>query len=282
MGQQTSSDSEVVSLRALNGYGELKIKFFLPTEPKSRVIVLLSVGAGGSEEGYGYLGEFLSKRGYFTAIIGHPASDRAQLRHHIRESGFRDGITSLCTDPTVYHSRLADLSQAKAWAQSMYSSDLIVLVGHSLGAHTAVIEAGAENSMGVVGSDGFDGYVAMSPQGPGVIFPSEDCWKNIKKPILLITGTKDNDVGGRSWHTRALAFDGLPEGTNSKWLAVVQGASHFNFAGRGFGVRNAIAATTMLIDGFICGLVGGSREGSGLESCPPAALSHLGIQLRRK
>jgi hypothetical protein len=42
--------------------------------------------------------------------------------------------------------------------------------------------------------------VALSPQGPGSIFP-ETAWRGIAKPVLLITGTRDQALEG-GWQSR--------------------------------------------------------------------------------
>ena len=64
-----------------------------------------------------------------------------------------------------------------------------------MGAVTVMLEAGAKNIIGVApsaaGLDRFDAYVALSPEGPGIIF-SERAWHGIHKPLLVLTGTRIN------------------------------------------------------------------------------------------
>ncbi|MGH9494666.1 MAG: hypothetical protein ACRD3B_06680 [Candidatus Sulfotelmatobacter sp.] len=66
------------------------------------------------------------------------------------------------------------------------------------------------------------------------MFP-ENAWTGIHKPILRLTGTKDSSLDG-DWKTRTIPYDSLP--TGCKWLGIIDGATHMNFAGGG------LAATT--------------------------------------
>jgi predicted dienelactone hydrolase len=72
--------------------------------------------------------------------------------------------------------------------------------------------------------------IALSPQGSGLIFPP-DAWHEISKPVLMITGTRDTELGGASWKTRTEPFKNMRVG--DKWLAVISGATHMNLAGNG-------------------------------------------------
>ena len=52
--------------------------------------------------------------------------------------------------------------------------------------------------------------------------------------MLLLTGTRDKSLDG-DWKSRTIPYDGLPAGC--KWLGVIDGATHLNFAGIGFSSR---------------------------------------------
>lgn len=103
-----------------------------------------------------------------------------------------------------------------------------------MGAATAMIAAGARNHLGADGSQSFSAYIALSPQGSGLIFP-ENAWHAIKAPVLMITGTRDTELGGGHWETRTEPFKNMLPGC--KWLGVIDGATHLNFAGIGMSQR---------------------------------------------
>jgi predicted dienelactone hydrolase len=221
----------------------VNVTAYAPDRALCRGIAIISPGAGGSESGYRYLAESLSSFGYLAVVVGHPESGRRALREHVRGSGLREGLAELITDPGAYRGRFMDIDASRLWAEGRCNTGERVLVGHSMGAATAMIEAGARNRVGIQGADAFGVYIALSPQGIGSIFP-ENAWSGIRKPVLLLTGTRDRELGGASWETRTEPFRNMPPGC--KWLGVIDGASHMDFAGNGMSRRTeALAGQTI-------------------------------------
>jgi len=232
-------------------------------------LVLLSHGAGGSEEhGLRYLAEALSRDGWRAISIGHRESGLAPLRDDMRAAGVKQGLRDLVGDADAYKARFMDIDAALAWSQSQCHAPFRVLAGHSMGAITVMLEAGAHNKLGLEHAGGFDAYVALSPEGPGIVFP-ENAWSPIRAPMLLITGTRDAGLDGDySWRTRA--FDGL--GPGCRWLAVIDGASHMNLGGmdaRGGATKRATTLVVSYLDGV--------RE----KRCPKL-VAEAGVTLRSK
>ncbi len=215
-----------------------------------RGIAVISPGAGGSETGYRYLGEAVSSLGYLSVVVGHPESGRAAVRERVRRSGLREGLAELITEPEAYRGRLMDIAAARRWARGQCGNGDAILIGHSMGAASAMMEAGARNRIGIRGTDAFDAYIALSPQGAGPIFP-ENAWSGITRPVLMLTGTRDTELGGASWETRKQPFSNMSPGC--KWLGIVDGATHFNFAGVGLS-RPTEALTTRALGAFLDGV----------------------------
>ena len=119
-----------------------------------------------------------------------------------------------------------------------------------MGAATAMIDAGARNKVDAQGSNSFSAYIALSPQGVGSIFP-QGAWSDIRKPVLMLTGTRDTELGGASWETRTEPYKDMPPGC--KWLGVIDGASHLNFAGNGLS-RKTELLTVRAIGAFLDGI----------------------------
>ena len=218
-----------------------------PRDASCRGVAIISPGAGGSEKGYPYLGEAMASLGYLAVVVGHPESGRSALRDKIRGSGLREGLAELITEPDAYRGRLMDISAARHWAQSRCNGSESILIGHSMGAATTLIEAGARNKLGVNGTDSFSAYIALSPQGAGSIFP-QHAWAEIARPVLSLTGTRDTELGGASWETRTEPYRDMPAGC--KWLGVIDGATHMNFAGTGVS-HNVETLTTQAIGAFL-------------------------------
>ena len=230
-------------------------------------LALLSPGAGGSERGLRYLGEALSADGWRAIAIGHRESDAAALKRDIVQArGIHAGLEKMVTDPALYRARFMDIDAARQWAQSRCHAPFIALIGHSMGAHTVQLEAGARNEIGLEPDGRFDAYIALSPSGPDPVF-APDSGATIRAPILMITGTRDGGLGG-DYRWRASAFDALPAGHCDR-LAVIDGATHMNLAGAFF-AGNAKAAVVPLIETWVAGLRAG-------RCAPPPRLKRVKV-----
>ena len=224
--------------------------------PSCAPLALISHGAGGSEQAYGYLAEDLVRSGFTAIVMGHRESGQQALHQYIQAypGGLR-GVTALATNPGAEQARLLDIGAALRWSEARCHAPYRVLLGHSMGAETVMLEAGARNSVRVssppAGRDRFDAYVALSPEGPGVIFP-EQAWSSIHKPILILTGTHDQSLrGGPKAHQLPwINLPGYGQG-RCQWLAVIDGANHMNFAGMERDADKVVAKVDTIVNSFL-------------------------------
>lgn len=221
-------------------------------------LAVISHGAGGSENGYRYLAEAMARLGYTTVVMGHRESGMQALRADIRADGMLPGVRALVADPAAEQARLLDVGAALAWADKQCRAPYRVLLGHSMGSETVMLEAGARNMIGVpsppAGQDRFDAYVALSPEGPGVVFP-ENAWHSIRKPILILTGTRDQSLKGGP-QARQIPWHNLPGSPrHCQWKGVIDGATHMNFAGNGMGHEPVERLVTQTVTEFLSGAV---------------------------
>jgi dienelactone hydrolase len=219
-------------------------------------LAIVSHGAGGSENGYRYLAEAMREDGFTTIVMGHRESGFPALRADMMSDGIRAGIEALVADRNAEEARLLDVGAALRWADQRCHAPFRVLLGHSMGAETVMLEAGAKNMIGVsrppAGRDRFDAYVALSPEGPGVVFP-EDAWEGIHKPVLILTGTRDQSLKGGP-QARLVPWSDLPGAPgHCQWEGVLDGATHMNFAGTGLGHEGAGPLITGTIRSFLAG-----------------------------
>lgn len=202
--------------------------------------IVLSHGFGGDENGLSRLAKTMAARGWRVLAMGHRESSRAHLRAAFFRGGGLAGVDAAARERDAHVARFADLAAAYSEAVRACRPPALVLAGHSMGAQTAMMEAGAVPRIGRMGSDRFDGYVALSPQGEGSAF-GPGAWAAVVKPILMITGTRDDTADGGDYQSRLTAFAGLPAGR--KRLAVIQGAGHLQIGGLGGGqVTMAVSA----------------------------------------
>ncbi len=262
-GRVAGQDSVVLE-RA--GHPMLPLTIYAPKPSPCRGVAIISPGAGGSERGYQYLGETMSALGYLSVVIGHQESGSRALREQMRGDGLRGGLTRLKSQPEAHLARSQDVAASGQWAQSRCESQHSVLLGHSMGASTVMIEAGARNKVGVQGAQSFDVYIALSPQGVNEVFP-ENAWSDIQQPVLMLTGTRDDELGGAPWTARTTPFHNMPSGC--KWLGVIDGATHMNFSGRGAS-RRVESLSAQAIIAFLAGIQRGDCRPS--EPLPGLAL----------
>jgi pimeloyl-ACP methyl ester carboxylesterase len=229
--------------------------------------LIVSHGFGGDENGNGHLAGAIASQGWRVIVMGHRESGRRQIRQAIFSGSPREAIGRGARDPEAHRARFLDLDAAFAEATRACRPSRLVLAGHSMGAMTTMLEAGATVSFGRYGSNRFDAYIAISPQGEGSGF-SRGSWAGVSKPILMITGTRDEAFeGGPS--TRLSAFEGLPPGR--KRLAIIPEATHMQLAAnRGDDVGRLVAA---LASEFVAGLASGPR-------LPPSTVR--GVETRDK
>jgi len=216
-------------------------------------LALFSTGAGGTEKGMAYFGDALSTDGWRVIVLGHRESGPQALRGDMRRAGLLRGLKDLVADPDAYRARFMDIDAALKWSEQRCHAPFKALIGHSMGARTVMLEAGAQNNLGVHGENLFDAYVALSPPGPDEVFPT-GAERPINAPMLLVTGTRDGTIDHQGFEERTRSFESLR--STCAWMAVIDGATHMNFAGLGFAGKTE-AATIALSTGFLDALRGG-------------------------
>lgn len=220
-----SAAAETVVLTRADG-AAFKTRLSGDWSPGCPPTVILSHGFGGDERALGWMDGAAAAAGYRVLVMEHRESGPRALIG-VR----RQGTDAALTDPAIWAGRAADLDAALAHATRDCRPDPLVLGGHSMGAALTMIEAGARGRVAFRGQDRFDAYIAVSPQGPSWAFAGPGAWSGVERPVLMLTGTRDDGPDGTPWENRQIAFDGLPPG--QKRLAVIDGASHFNLGGLG-------------------------------------------------
>jgi pimeloyl-ACP methyl ester carboxylesterase len=188
--------------------------------------MIISHGLGGTENGNAGLASAMARAGWRVVVMGHRESGSAELRAAIQSGNIWDGLIQAASDPSRHKARFMDLDAAVLDLTRVCRPAKFVLAGHSMGALTTMMEAGAVSRFARSGKDRFDAYVAISPQGVGPFYAS-GAWSGVRKPVLMITGTLDKTAEGPA-EMRKSAFEGLPPG--SKRFAMISGAGHIPLA----------------------------------------------------
>lgn len=206
--------------------------------------LIFSHGLGGSQDGAAGLANAMAEAGWRVMVMGHVESGRPLLRDAILSGDMRTRLIATAADPARHRARFADLEATLREATRDCRPRRLLLAGHSMGAITTMLEAGAVARFGRLGADRFDAYVAVSPQGVGA-FWAEGAWRDVRKPVLMVTGTRDQGADG-DYTTRFSAFEGLPPGRHR--LAVIDGATHLELSAGQDRLGRAIAR---LIEDFL-------------------------------
>jgi predicted dienelactone hydrolase len=244
---------ELISLKRQASKPVMAMVYKPSASEECKGVAIISHGAGGSEKGYKYLGSAMSDFGYLALVVGHHESGLQAVKEQTSGTTLSDGLAKLITDSKAYQARLMDIAVAKEWAHSHCNSKVVVLIGHSMGAATVMMAAGARNKLNIEKAPNFTAYIAISPQGSGLIFP-ENAWSDISSPVLMLTGTQDKELGRLSWETRTEPFNNMKSGC--KWLGVISGATHMNFAGQGI-LNKTETLTSQVIREFLTGVQAG-------------------------
>jgi predicted dienelactone hydrolase len=231
-----------VADRDLDG---LPVRVHYPADAPGRLpVIVFSHGVGGSRLGYGYLGRFWASHGYVSV---HPAHrERFQAQVHELENAppeIRAAMNASIADPESWQARPRDVARAIDGLQALeglvpalrgrLDGTRIGIAGHSYGAYTALLCAGARVQVGSEEREFTErrakAFVALSPPGNGARGLSDRSWRDLERPLLCMHGTRDGGVQGEPPEWREDAFRGIPGG--NKTLVLLDGATHATFAG---------------------------------------------------
>lgn len=223
--------------------GGVAVRVHYPLEPQGRLpVVVFSHGLGGSRLGYGYLGRCWAAHGYVSI---HP-SHRENVPFGAAEAQ-EPGLAALramkeaIDDPRNWEARPRDvalvidgLSDLRIPAlQGRLDAGRVAVAGHSYGAYTALLCAGARvrlpERQGNFSEPRARAFIALSPPGNGSRGLDASSWADIDRPVLCVTGTRDAGLQGQPAAWREESFHAMR--APHKTLLVVDGAEHFTFSG---------------------------------------------------
>jgi pimeloyl-ACP methyl ester carboxylesterase len=222
------------------------VRLYMPRAASASVtsarvpLVLFSHGMGGSRNGYSYLADDWASHGIASLHVQHVGSDRSVWQ------GSRIGVLWQLQQAASAGEAMAraqdmrfalDQLLASPYAQRI-ASERIAVAGHSYGANTAMLAAGAHVVQGgevlALGDARIKAAILISSPP---FYGEEDfapILKSISVPTLHVTSTADvieipgfySDVSDR-----IKVFNAI--GSHDKVLAVFKGGSHSMFTDRG-------------------------------------------------
>lgn len=238
---------------------EIPTRIHMPAAPGRFPVVIFSHGFGGDLGAFANTSRIWASHGYVVIQPTHadsvrfpdpgaPSADRAALRLYAAgrrggaAAGGREGFVRVLENPFYLASRLADIAYIAALLEAgegidpgVHASarfDRMGMAGHSYGAYTTLVVAGAELDSGERNADEnlrrkFSAFLAISGQGPGRLGLSAASFVGVRGPVFSITGTRDFGAAGETPAWRLEPYELSPPGR--KYAALVRDYAHSSF-----------------------------------------------------
>lgn len=211
-------------------------------------LVVFSHGMGGSFDAFESLTKHWASHGYVVILPTHADSVRRQQRGDGAEilrdpKGYRRRVDPLGRVADVrrildsldeIESRVTGLKLAGG--HGLIDREHMVIAGHSAGAMTTQLAVGVKARFGLsrelrdCGDPRFDAAIVISGQGTTSHLFTRDSWAEVKKPMLVITGSKDTSpASDETPESRRHPYGYAPPG--EKYLLYIEGATHSSYQG---------------------------------------------------
>ncbi|MBX9769972.1 MAG: acetylxylan esterase [Candidatus Obscuribacterales bacterium] len=259
---------QVKSIEALSLYDaqrgkEIQARIYYPEDSGSHPAIVFSHGAGASRNEYLALTHTWASHGFVVIQPTHGDSILLQedLGHKanlptIIATARKDykGWIDRCRDLSFVIDSLETLNNEHPLLKGKIDQSRIGIAGHSYGAYTAMLLAGAQ--LEYIDDYPFDklhdkrikSALVLSPPGTGQQGLTKDSFKSLTLPTMFMTGSRDKGLSGQPPEWRIEPFNFCPPG--DKYLVFIEGANHFTFAaGRATLVTNQPGPSATILGG---------------------------------
>lgn len=216
---------------------EVPVRVSYPLEQGSFPVIIFSHGTGGSKESFSYLSSFWTSYGYICIHPTHAGSDfsvlqKIGLQALLERTNEPQSWLERPQDISFLIDSLEELEQQIPQIRGKINPSFIGVAGHSYGAYTTMLVAGATIMMPwgeevSCRDDRTCGFLAISPPGTNRQGLNEGSWDKIDTSMMTVSGSKDQGWEGEPASWRMEAFKYMPPG--EKFHVLVKGATHFSF-----------------------------------------------------
>ncbi len=209
---------------------DVPVRIRIPEGQGKVPVILFSHGLGGNLAAGTQWAEAWLADGNAVIHLQHRGSDRRAMRvGRIRDAMSLDQSRSRAGDVRFVLDEITRRPREGACDLARLDLSRIGMSGHSFGAQTTLLVAGAHYPFGTAGDPRVRAAIALSPQ-PSVLSDAR-AFGPIRMPFLSITGSKDelprlNQVTARD---RERPFRAMAPGR--KYLLVLEGGDHMMFGG---------------------------------------------------
>lgn len=231
---------------------DLSLTVRYPSDGKAKAIVVFCHGLGSSRAAYGGLTQLWVAQGYlvihptfadsifevaraYPDLGLDPADESLTLWAKTRPKA-RKKMFQILHDPDHWIDRVRIVRQvldnipAILSATGTQAHDLpMAIAGHSFGAYTAQLLAGAvvdfPDGEKTFRDHRFSAALVLSGQGRDQQGLRDGSWNQMTGPVLTVTGQKDGGAKGQDWRWKCEPYELAPPG--GKVLAVLDDANHY-------------------------------------------------------
>lgn len=224
------------------------IKVHVPATGGPCPVIVVSHGAGGDWDTHFAQAQDLASHGYAVFCVEHEGSNRARLVRGLRPLRNlgemvhdADEVLARPRDVSFAIDRAAEWNQAHESLKGRLDLAKVGVMGHSFGAFTAMAACGMRPALDWLRPEIAPGKglgpdlgdprvrcgVALSPQGVGDPFFTEESFASLRVPLLGISGTKDVQQSGETPEGRRDAFARWPAGMHR--FVWISDARHVDF-----------------------------------------------------
>lgn len=299
-------DASRLSVEGGDGEAPIDVTCRWPGSGTPRAVIVFCHGLGAGGQDYGDLSAFWASHGYLvihptfpdwvgavTAAepeLGYRPGD-AELLRWTSVPSLRSRLYEILHSPHHWLARIRIVKTVMDRLDTVIASTCgkperrlpVAIAGHSFGAYTSQLFAGAEIDVpgrGVVRArdDRFTAAILLSAQGRDQQGLRDGSWDDMTGPVLTVTGTRDEGAKGQDWRWKIEPYELSPPG--NKYLAVFENADHY-LGGMTDNdpspavpeQRDAVSLLTLaFLDAQLCGVAGAGAFLASVEdrigSCP--------------
>lgn len=213
--------TEVPSIPTSFGPYSINLSMDAPVASGRFPLVIVSHGIGGSHLLYRTICTHLAQHGYIVAMLEHYGNNR-------NNNSLENTYENLVNRPRHVRMTIDEVSTHSVFKASV-KADNVAVIGHSIGAYTALAVAGGEpwskdrRKVEVVADTRVKALVLLAPATPWYLMHGSLSAVNI--PILMLTG--EHDQYTPPWHA-----DLVSDGVADRALVTrreIKNAGHFSF-----------------------------------------------------
>ncbi len=239
---------------------------YIPNAQGKLPVVVISHGVGSDSSNFEYLASHLASHGFAVIVPNHPGSDTKQLR------SLMNGSANEVAEPGEFYNRPLDIKfvldelekRNKTELQARLNLEQVGIFGQSFGAYTGLALAGAQINFAQLEKDckpkaiketwnlslllqcravdlraknpvknynlrdeRIKAVIAVNPISSSIF--GEAGLNNLKVPVMIVASS--DDTVAPALYEQILPFSWI--GNQQKYLAVLQGATHFSAIGEG-------------------------------------------------